>query len=327
MSTKYGILHNMSIEKVTKKEADATAKSVECVTCSVCGQMHNEYMKIYGLVGYSENTKGVYVGLECYAPWAYHTTNDKKAVVDDKEVTYTTQQNKSGTDNITTHRKPQCTVELEAVSLMYNDGWNNTEECKKAIGIVEGYAPDPVFCSVYIRAMFVGSKKSGHGQTIGLDCTVTMEGHLWFKSFQGLRKFLDNCTEEELECFRSERCGAHIHASTTNTPKAWMFYKLLEKIENVGMAKRIELFGSDFRGYATDDVGGHGCTINVYTDYNTCEMRLTRIQNPDQFLKICKFWRACVACMNENYYSRTLDNKIARQFDLLINGTKFEKGM
>ena len=325
MSTKYGILHNMSIEKVTKEEADANARSVECVKCAVCGQYHNEYVRIYGLLGYAEATKGVLVGLECYAPWAYHTTRTKSAYVgnDTELTTYTTRQNKSGTNNTTKHRKPECTVELEGYSTMYGKG---ETACKKAIGLIDGYDVDPVFCSVYIRAMFVGSKKSGHGQTIALDCTVTMEGHLWFKSFQGLRKFLDNCTEEELQCFRSVKCGAHIHASTTNDPKAWMFAKLLKKIEDVGIEKRIELFGSDFRGYATDYVGGHGCSINVHTDYNTCEMRLTRIQNPDQFLKICKFWRACVACMNENYYSPTVDNKIARQFDILMYGTKFDKG-
>lgn len=322
MSTKYGILHGMSIEKVTKEEADTNARSVECVKCAVCGQAHNEYMRIYGLLGHAEASKGVMVGLECYAPWAYHTTRSKVAFVGDEAVTYTTKQNKSGTNNTTTLRKPNCTVELEGYSSMYGQG---EEACKKAIGLIEGCDIDPVFCSVYIRAMFVGSKKSGHGQTIALDCTVTMEGHLWFKSFQGLRKFLDNCTEEELQCFRSVRCGAHIHAGTEHSPQTWMFTKLLRKIEEVGTEKRIELFGSDFRGYATDEVGGHGCTINIHTGYNTCEMRLTRIQNPDQFLQIAKFWRACVAVMNENYYSRTVDNKIARQFDRLLNGA-FRKG-
>lgn len=325
MSTKYDILHGMSIEKVKKEEADANSRSVECVKCAVCGQYHNEYMRIYGLLGYAEATKGVLIGIECYAPWAYHTTRTKSAFVgNDTDLTiYTTQQNKSGVNNTTAHRMPECTVELEGYSSMYGKG---EIACKKAIGLNDEYPVDPVFCSLYIRAMFVGSKKSGHGQTIGLDCTVTMEGHLWFKSFQGLRKFLDNCTDEELACLNNPNCGAHIHASTTNTPKRWMFLKLLEKIENVGSAKRIELFGSDFRGYATDEVGCHGCTINVDTGYNTCEMRLTRIQNPDQFLKICKFWRACVACMNQHYYSYTLDNKIARQFDILMYGTKFNKG-
>lgn len=317
----------MKVTIVSRKEAqELSNRGNKCeVTCCICGGAHSMYARVDGLTGHAEEGKAKYIGIECYTSREYHHGGNLSIVVDTetgerRDVPFI--QNKSGVNNVTTLRKPECTVELELYSSKYGAG---ERACRKALGLVEGYEPDEVYRGVYIRIMMIGYNKCGHGQHISLDCTVTCEGHAWFKSFQGLRKFLDHCTEEELECFRNVRCGAHIHASTNYRPQAWMFEKLLNKIEAVSSEKRIELFGSDFRGYATDEVGGHGCTINVYTSYNTCEMRLTRIQSADQFLQICKFWRACVATMNVNYYAPTVDNKIARQFDRLLGGA-FRKG-
>lgn len=328
----------MRITIVSRKEAQRNAnRGNGCeVTCCICGGVHSMYMQVIGLTGHADNNKARYIGTECATSQEYHDNDGFYVTVGNSERFVPFIQNKSGEDNTTTLRKPHCTVELEIYSKVYGSGGR---ACKRALGLQGIYVdengniqhdstycePDEVYRSVYIRIMMIGYNKCGHGQHISLDCTVTAEGHAWFKSLQGLRKFLDHCTEEELECFRNERCGAHIHASTTRSPEAWMFEKLLNKIEAVGSDKRIELFGSDFRSYATDNIGGHGCTINVYTGYDTCEMRLTRIDNADQFLQICKFWRACVATMNDNFYMRTVNNKIARQFDRLLSGA-FRKG-
>lgn len=314
----------MKCRIMTKRQVEERANkgNGQEVNCVICGGTHSQYMQVIGLVGHADNNKARYIGIECLLPQEYHDEDGFYVEVEGHSRFIPFIQNKSGEDNTTTLRKPHCTVELEIYSKKYGSGGL---ACRKALGLVEGYEADEVYRGVYIRIMLIGYNKCGHGQHISLDCTVTSEGHAWFKSLQGLRKFLDHCTEEELECFRNVKCGAHIHASATRTPEAWMFAKLLNKIEAVGSEKRIELFGSDFRGYATDNVGGHGCTINVYTGYSTCEMRLTRIHNADQFLQICKFWRACVATMNENYFARTVDNKIARQFDRLLSGA-FRKG-
>lgn len=313
-------MSNMIVKMVTRKEAQENAKRGNGIEpkCKVCGGYHNKYLQVNGLKGYAENGKSAYIGTECVMAHEYHDEDGVYVVTDEGTRLVAFIQNKSGTDNTTISRKPHCTVEIEAVSSLYGGGTRMAY--MKAMGLVEGVPADVVFQHLVIRIMMIGSKKNGHGQHVSLDCTVTVEGHAWFKSLQGLRKFLDGCTEEELKCFRSIKCGAHIHASTEYTPQKWMFEKLLAKIEAVGSAKRIELFGSDFRGYATDAVGGHGCTINIYTGYNTCEMRLTRINNPSQFLQICKFWRNCIAVMNTQYYAPTVDNKIARQFDRLLSG-------
>ena len=315
----------MNITIISKAEAQAIANkgNGKEVICCICGHTHPMYMRVLGLVGHADAEKARYIGTECAQPQQYH--DDRGVVIaygTEHEMHVPFLQNKSGTNNVTTLRKPNCTVELELYSEMYGSG---ASACRKALGLVDGYEPDEVFRNLYIRIMMIGYNKSGHGQHISLDCTVTAEGHAWFKSLQGLRKFLDHCTEAELRCFRNRNCGAHIHASAMEEPKAWMFAKLLNKIEAVGRDKRIKLFGSDFRSYATDNVGGHGCTINVHTGYDTCEMRLTRIDNADQFLQICKFWRACIAVMNTQYHSTTVDNKIARQFDRLLAGA-FGKG-
>lgn len=323
---------------VSRKEAEARANkgNGQGVKCAVCGGNHSMYMQVLGMTGHAADDKARYIGADCLMAQEYHDASGFYVTVAEGRRFVPFIQNKSGTDNTTDLRKPNCTVELEIYSSVYGAGGR---ACKRALGLQGVYVdgdgniqhdstycePDEVYLSVYIRIMLIGYNKNGHGQHVSLDCTVTAEGHAWFKSFQGLRKFLDNCTAEELECFRNIRCGAHIHASTTHAPQSWMFDKLLHRIASASVEERIRLFGSDFRGYATESVGGHGCTINVHTGYDTCEMRLTRIQNPDQFLQICKFWRACVATMNLNYYTRTVDNKIARQYDNLLNGS-FSKG-
>ena len=109
---------------------------------------------------------------------------------------------------------------------------------------------------------------------------------------------------EELECFRDIRCGAHIHASCIWARSFWcgvqVFKPVLMRIEKMPSDERNKIFGSDFRHFASDEVGGHGCCINYRTRHNTIEFRLSRIHDTEQFLRVAKWWRAVIACVNDN---------------------------
>lgn len=326
MSTKYGILHGMSIEKVSSEEADARARSVKCVKCIICGKAHKAsgYIAVYNCIGYSANNKAVYFGLECYKPRQWNDTSDRRDCFGE---TFETIQNKVGHENTTAHRMPFVSIEVEAFSSLFGRG---DTACMRAIGLVDDVAPDPVLCALYIRLLLIGSSKSGHGQTSELDCTVTFETAVFNLSLEGFSRLINECTPEELKALNNAHCGAHIHASLLGAPeyhaKEFMFYQFLSRIEAMTSDERISFFGSDFRNYATDDVGGHGCTVNVYTNYQTIELRLPRITCNEQIIKLMKMWRGVADIVCRQYYSRTISNKIAKQIDVALYGRKYNKG-
>ena len=98
--------------------------------------------------------------------------------------------------------------------------------------------------------------------------------------------------------------------------------------------ERVAFFGSDFRGYASNDIGGHGCAINYRTAHMTIEIRLTRIHNARQFVRVCKWWRGTIAVINDNGHkvnngtmsTARLAQKIAHEFDPDVIARKYELG-
>lgn len=263
--------------------------------CTTCGNVHDYYARIDGMTGYADEGHGCHIGYgdteenNCLLPKEYHS-NDENINV-----------NFDGTDNITAHRKPHVSVEFEIYSNVYGRG---REAVKKALGLVRGFKQDKAFTRVYLRLLFIGKKKTGRTNSIESDCTVSAEGHVRFRSLQGLQKFLAGCTIEELACFYNVNCGAHIHASCEFAREHWcgkkVFQPVLDKIRELPSDTIEKIFGSGFRYYASNEVGGHGCCINYRTRHNTIEFRLPRIHDTEQYLRVCKWFRAVVACVNGN---------------------------
>ena len=304
--------------------SDAEAKSgvgrhvCKCPSCNNAIN-HHKWVKISGCVGFSDSKRARYIGYDCFLPMDYHDDADYINV------------NMDGTDNTTQHRLPHVSVEFEVVSKKYGTG---AMAVKSAFGF-DGSEPDEAFMRVYTRLLFIGYQKTKRSNHIESDCTVSAEGHVRFRSLQGLQKFLAGCTAEELECFRDMRCGAHIHASCLWARSYWcgvqVFKPVLERIEAMSASERSTIFGSDFRGYASDEVGGHGCCINYRTRHNTIEFRLSRIHDTEQFLRVAKWWRAVIACVNS--YGQMVEDGVMSAKDLGkkcgridVRWDKFSKG-
>ena len=264
-------------------------KVCKCPSCNnerPNSSLSGKWVKIKGCVGLSDSKRARYIHYECFLPMDYHDDEDFINV------------NMDGTDNTTEHRKPHVSVEFEIVSKMYGTG---SFAVKSAFGF-DGSEVDEAFCRVYTRLLFIGYQSNKRSNHIESDCTVSAEGHVRFRSLQGLQKFLAGCTKEELECFRDVRCGAHIHASCIYAREPWcgrkIFQPVLQNIERMDADERARVFGSDFRGYASDNVGGHGCCINYRTRHNTIEFRLSRIHDSQQFLRVAKWWRDVISTVN-----------------------------
>lgn len=332
----------MRITIVSRAEVEAH-RGRNC-TCATCGQAHREYVKIENCVGWAGDDKARYIGTTCFLPIGYDSGEDGERWWDrHEEVWRRIVQNMDGVDNTTAHRKPHVSVEFEIVSQKYGKG---SMAVRSAFGFdrpeltweekIERGIIDYAFCSVYVRLLFLAYHKAKKTANIEEDCTVSAEGHCRFRSLQGLSRFLNHCTEEELACFRDIRCGAHIHASCAYARRTWcgtaVFKPVLEAIEALDTDERIKRFGSDFRGYASDSVGGHGCAINFRTSHNTIEFRLSRIHDNAQFITCCKWWRATIACVNDNGAlvdaGRLTPSALGKKCARKLNGwyTTFAKG-
>lgn len=332
----------MSISTVSRATMEASRGRNG--VCATCGKKHEKYVKIEGCVGFADSTKARYIGFDCFLPIGYGSGEDGEEWYDRHEDVYRRiSQNMDGTDNTTKHRLPHVSVEFEIVSQKYGRGrqavissfgFDYPEvpwEEKMRRGII-----DYPFVSVYVRLLFLGYQKEKKSANIEDDCTVTAEGHCRFRSLQGLSRFLNHCTEEELQCFRDVRCGAHIHASCDYARASWcgtrLFNPTFHAIQALGAEERIKRFGSDFRGYASESIGGHGCSINFRTAHNTIEFRLSRIHDNEQFITCCKWWRGTIAIINEYGALIEADEisidkvacKMARQLSLWH--TKYAKG-
>lgn len=333
----------MRISLVTAEEV-ATNRGRNC-TCATCKMEHKKYVRIENCVGWAEEGHARYIGVECFLPIGYDSGEDGDTWYDrNNEVWRPIVQNMDGVDNTTKHRLPHVSVEFEIVSQKYGTGRQAvvsafgfdypelTWEEKKERGII-----DEAFCSVYVRLLFLAYHKARRTANIECDCTVSAEGHCRFRSLQGLSRFLNHCTEEELNCFRDIRCGAHIHASCNYARASWcgtrLFTPTFRAIQALGIDERIKRFGSDFRGYANESIGGHGCSINFRTAHNTIEFRLSRIHDNEQFITCCKWWRGTISIINE--YGALIEDglididKVARKMakQLSLWNTKYAKGM
>ena len=341
--------HHIRVSIVSARDA-MTGVGRHVCKCPSCGGIvpHKWYVKIEGMTGHAGDGHARYIGLECFLPIAYHNgtsirTDDGTYYRDAVNVNY------DGRDNRTRHRLPHVSVEFECVSKKHGTG---ARAVRKSFGIEYRYDdngekipfinPDAdfdfAFMSVYVRLLFIGYSKSKRTSHIEEDCTVSAEGHVRFRSLQGLSKFLSNCTDDELQCFDDVRCGAHMHASCDYARERWcgrqIFGLLFERIENMTPSERIAFFGSDFRGYASRDIGGHGCAINYRTSHMTIEIRLTRIQSARQFVRVCKWWRGTIAVINDNGHrvnngtmtTAKLAQKIAHEFDDDVIARKYELG-
>lgn len=333
---------NMRITVVGIEEMKAAAGRTG--NCSTCGLDHPQYVKIENCTGWSADGKARYIGLECFLPIDYEAGEDGDEWYDRRNQIYRRiSQNMDGTDNTTAHRLPHVSVEFEIVSQKYGTG---RQAVVSAFGFdypeltweekIERGIIDLPFCSVYVRLLFLAYHKEKKTANIEQDCTVSAEGHCRFRSLQGLSRFLNFCTEEELKCFRDIRCGAHIHASCDYARAAWcgtrLFNPTFHAIQALGADERLKRFGSDFRGYASESIGGHGCTINFRTSHNTIEFRLSRIHDNEQFITCCKWWRGTIAIVNQ--FGALIDaneisidkvaRKMARQLSLWY--TKYAKG-
>lgn len=301
--------NNTHIDEVNRTKISVSIVSTYQVThgvgrhikgvCTTCGQVHDEWLRIEGMTGYADIGHACYIGYDsnnedkcCALPKRYHASNNENII---------TNTNKVGVNNTTRHRKPEISIELEIYSSMYG---RDRYATMKALGLVEGCLQDKAFTRVYLRLLHIGKKASGRTNSIEEDCTVTAEGHAWFRNLKSLQKFLAGCTIEELKCFFNDNCGAHMHVGSIYAKRRWCGRKVFEEvfkfIQSLSDEERITLFGSTFRGYASETIGGHGCCINYQTGYNTIEFRLPRIYNTEQYIRVCKWFRALIACIDEN---------------------------
>lgn len=179
------------------------------------------------------------------------------------------------------------------------------------------------------------------------DCTVSAE--LPTNKLYGLNRLskvcdrIDNDFTEFLQC---SNVGLHTHVTTHSIDKIRRFYHSLfvpfcEYIERLPLEKRLQYFGSDFRGYAgqidfSTSAMNHSNFINV-EHAHTLEFRLNRYTNRQNFIAFCKFWR-CVSYLldislvdidsrftnaqNKRNYCSILGNRIIEIFETIVINDK-----
>ena len=151
------------------------------------------------------------------------------------------------------------------------------------------------------------------------DCTVDTE--IPTPIMQGLASLsalLRNADKRgELVCTNNYQCGAHIHVYCNDVDYIRRYYHSIFKgfqlwLDTIGTDKRVELFGSDFRNYASrvnmesNATPVHGSFINVEHD-NTLEFRLPRIVSHKQYIKVVKFWREVGCTINHFDFCKNAD--------------------
>lgn len=179
------------------------------------------------------------------------------------------------------------------------------------------------------------------------DCTVSAE--LPTNKLYGLNrlsKVCDRLDNDFTEFLQRSNVGLHTHVTTHSIAKIRRFYNSLfvpfcEYIERLPLEKRLQYFGSDFRGYAQKiNYDSHWSTHSNFINAehnNTLEFRLNRYTNRQNFIAFCKFWR-CVSYLldisladidtafdnreDKRAYCRTLSNRMIQIFETVVINNK-----
>lgn len=154
------------------------------------------------------------------------------------------------------------------------------------------------------------------------DCTVSAE--FPSEKMQGLAKIskvLQSMEKHDLIKYVADNsCGAHIHTSINDIEYIRRYYHslflpLYNYISAMSRQERLEVFGSDFRGYAmriNEDTNPrtHENFVNCQ-HRDTIEFRLPRIIGYKQYLTCVKFWREVGLLLNTfDFDKNNTDNTV-----------------
>lgn len=290
-----------------KIDLNAVANGCVCRGCRL--PINGDAVAVYGMSGWSESDKAVFLHRDCFYPVRYHGAR---------------RENITGTQNTTWIRLGDISCEFE----MYSEvGGYDFEYAIKH---------DDAFARVFTTSLALGSSKSGQYQQSERDCTVTAETPLRNMDLYSVSAWLRNMSDEEIAILNNDNCGAHIHVGCNHYGNGRVYEPFVDRLCHMSTSDRIKYFGSDFRGYADDFVsyGGHDGCVNVEPSTGcTIEFRLPRVRTAEQYVQCCKFWRAVVQVVNRWYFKvdnglwtpYKLGEKACKQFDRLYAGA-FAKG-